>query len=637
MKSKNKLLLGCLRKPIWVYIILAGTIYYYVTDNAFYLDCRRIHPHSKLDKKQIFNATRMKSAIYRPLGSIFSVRRSGKKFHDSLKEVNRHAIGNGSQIHANNYDNSKKKNRNSAKEKQGNEGKKDKTDFGKFEGPSIFSKLNTFGAPIIGLSRTTVSGISSQINYFLGHNGERLSQQVSANSKKVEETVHEVKHEFDKLIHGFTSMQEDFVSSMITMQRNLTDLAMTEYGERRQYFANSLKEFKHNYDEKIEHLLPPQTSHELSQFTKKDLRLRQEIIDDKHRQFLTLMSHIAEEINSQRYKALQSGGKLKKFGAKSLRERMKIFESFPFIPWPFTEKKEMDLDEILQDLKKKLSDLSDFMKERNRIENVFDNLKEKIQQSNELYDEIVARTQSKLYYDKLNDKVLKRILDCLDEDEEQGWELVSSPNAGNGPLVHRKNLPSIDGHFSKYCCVKATGIMNAKYQDILDLFDDNDRITEYNSFYTQGADLETIDDSTKVVWCASPAMFLYKARDFVTVVHIRSLGDGTVCIINRSVSHPLAPADGNGVVSDKILRQNGKCSSKERTDNNKGGKYIRGEIIMGANIIQPIEGTPNKTKFTLVTQVNPGGFAPSWIVNKLTTMGPSSFFRDVEKAANRKK
>ena len=84
-----------------------------------------------------------------------------------------------------------------------------------------------------------------------------LLQMIAANSKKVEETVHEVKHEFDKLIHGFTNMQEDFVSSMITMQRNLTDLAMTEYGERRQYFANSLKEFKHNYDEKIEHLLPP--------------------------------------------------------------------------------------------------------------------------------------------------------------------------------------------------------------------------------------------------------------------------------------------------------------------------------------------------------------------------------------------
>merc|ERR1712146_370713 len=111
-----------------------------------------------------------------------------------------------------------------------------------------------------------------------------------------------------------------------------------------------------------------------------------------------------------------------------------------------------------------------------------------------------------------------------------------------------------------------------------------------------------------------------------------------VCIINRSVSHPLAPANGQGVISEKILRQGVANSTKNVVENNnQGASYIRGEIIMGANIIQPMEGVPDKTRFTLVTQVNPGGFAPSWIVNKLTAMGPSSFFQDVEKAANRKK
>jgi len=49
-----------------------------------------------------------------------------------------------------------------------------------------------------------------------------------------------------------------------------------------------------------------------------------------------------------------------------------------------------------------------------------------------------------------------------------------------------------------------------------------------------------------------------------------------VVVVNRKAEHPDAPA----------------------TD-----KYVRGKILMGANIIQPIPGHPNRCRFSMVTQV----------------------------------
>ena len=109
-----------------------------------------------------------------------------------------------------------------------------------------------------------------------------------------------------------------------------------------------------------------------------------------------------------------------------------------------------------------------------------------------------------------------------------------------------------------------------------------------------------------MVWAASPPVLFFKPRDFCTVVHYRKLKvsehlhtlifwsslcdfftnscgdgdggwqDGTVEVVNRKAEHPDAP----------------------ETD-----KYVRGKILMGANIIQPLPGQPNRCRFTMVTQV----------------------------------
>jgi hypothetical protein len=116
--------------------------------------------------------------------------------------------------------------------------------------------------------------------------------------------------------------------------------------------------------------------------------------------------------------------------------------------------------------------------------------------------------------------VLKRVLDCLDEGEAQGWELVTDKK---GVKVHKKTMASITGKASRYCCVKAshhplcawcpadvtvdvtglcicqaTGVINASASEILKLFEDNSRVAEYNPLYNYGRDLEEINENTKV-------------------------------------------------------------------------------------------------------------------------------------------
>ena len=43
--------------------------------------------------------------------------------------------------------------------------------------------------------------------------------------------------------------------------------------------------------------------------------------------------------------------------------------------------------------------------------------------------------------------------------------------------------------------------------------------------------------------------------------------------------------------------------------------YVRAQIVLGANIMQPILNEPNKCRLTMVTQIDPGGFTPPVLVN----------------------
>eukprot|EP00904_Undaria_pinnatifida_P009544 jgi/Undpi1/571/HiC_scaffold_10.g04035.m1 len=208
--------------------------------------------------------------------------------------------------------------------------------------------------------------------------------------------------------------------------------------------------------------------------------------------------------------------------------------------------------------------------------------------------------------------------------ESEGWEHVTSKR---GVEVVRKFMPPPprsasssarsergvvdEAAAAKFACVKATGTLDAEAAEVFSLFLDNERVHEYNDNCRVVRDLERLSPDTKISWAATPKYGPFKARDFVTVVHYRTLDDGTMVVVNRAVEHPAA---------------------------RRGKKYVRAEILIASNIMRPNREDPTKTDFISVTHINPGGIADSTlgakIVNKLCAKAPVNLLLALEKTAN---
>lgn len=105
---------------------------------------------------------------------------------------------------------------------------------------------------------------------------------------------------------------------------------------------------------------------------------------------------------------------------------------------------------------------------------------------------------------------------------------------------------------------------------------------------------------------------LKQARDFCTLVHFRTLSDGTLAQVSLPVEHPAAP---------------------------RSSKFVRSEIMLAGNFMRAVPGDPSRTEFLMVTHVNPGGAAQTragaMLVNSLCTSSPVSFIRRLEAAGQK--
>lgn len=218
-----------------------------------------------------------------------------------------------------------------------------------------------------------------------------------------------------------------------------------------------------------------------------------------------------------------------------------------------------------------------------QIESSIKLMQEKIATSNSAYEELLTKRRASLYYTAVSDACLSQVLKLTDLKSNPGWKLIREED---GYLVYRKMMGIGPG--SKYACVMCHGIINAPPKDVFALFEDNTRVPEYNSFYERGRDIEVVAENTKITWTATPPVFPFKPRDFCTLIHMRRLKDGTFVILNKATTHPEAPHVAG---------------------------YVRGSIVLAANIIQPIPGDSRKSRLTMLTQLDPGGFAPPVAIN----------------------
>ncbi len=141
------------------------------------------------------------------------------------------------------------------------------------------------------------------------------------------------------------------------------------------------------------------------------------------------------------------------------------------------------------------------------------------------------------------------------------------------------------------------------------LFVDNQRVHEYNEYCKEVKDLEWLDPTTKITYSLTGRPW---SRDFVTRVHYCTLPDATKVIVNRAEEHELAP-----------IRPN----------------FTRMTMPLGANILRSVKGDQSKTEVTLITHVNPGGFAQThfgaMVTNRLSTDSPRQFLSKLNAVAHR--
>eukprot|EP00752_Nemacystus_decipiens_P004825 g4391.t1 len=164
----------------------------------------------------------------------------------------------------------------------------------------------------------------------------------------------------------------------------------------------------------------------------------------------------------------------------------------------------------------------------------------------------------------------------------------------------------------RFACVKATAVISVPPEVVYLLFADNSRVSEYNEHCREVKDLEVLSQDSKITWAASGRMGPFKARDFCTLVHFRTLSDGTLAQVSRPVEHPAAP---------------------------RSSRYVRSEILLAGNFMRPVPGDPSRTEFLMVTHVNPGGAAETragaMLVNSLCASSPVNFIRRLEVAAQK--
>mmetsp|Transcript_38156 Transcript_38156/g.49226 ORF Transcript_38156/g.49226 Transcript_38156/m.49226 type:complete len:359 (+) Transcript_38156:217-1293(+) len=236
----------------------------------------------------------------------------------------------------------------------------------------------------------------------------------------------------------------------------------------------------------------------------------------------------------------------------------------------------------------------------------------------------VLTSEEKEAFQNLNQQSLDHLLEMVGSQE---WDYVTERQ---GVKVWKRFLPSflkhnkeqipLDGEeiamaerAAKFAAVKAFGVIDAPVEEVYKLFLDNSRVSEYNDQCAQVADLEYVNENTKVTWACTPRYGPIKARDFCTVVHYRKLSDGTCVVVNRPTNHEQA----------------------KRSD-----EFVRSEILIAGNIMRPNADDPeNKTDFYSVTHVNPGGICDSkpfaMVMNALCANAPVSFIRKLEVAANK--
>lgn len=179
--------------------------------------------------------------------------------------------------------------------------------------------------------------------------------------------------------------------------------------------------------------------------------------------------------------------------------------------------------------------------------------------------------------------------------EEQPWEdLLAKDNL----LVWKMSIKD-----SPFIAIKATAILDVTPNALSQVLAPGDIniVRSYNPMILDGKDLEYIGKDKKISWSVTAPLWPVRARDFVTAITRHRFPDGSMVLVQRATTHKDAP-------------------EPSPTDD-----LVRGQILHGIMLVEPIPGSKNRTRFTMVHHFNPGGNIPVWFVNWLAEIKPVTF------------
>jgi hypothetical protein len=170
--------------------------------------------------------------------------------------------------------------------------------------------------------------------------------------------------------------------------------------------------------------------------------------------------------------------------------------------------------------------------------------------------------------------------------------------------------------------VRAAGILPVSPKTLFDLLIDSGRVKEYNKLSNGRTDLLILQDNmqqegpfgksvTKVMRSSSNPPVLNRTMEFVSLLHAQELHDQTgFIIVTRAVTTP---------------------KDKQKQKQTTSSSVLQSEILLGVNLIRPIDGDPNRCLMINVTQIR-SPMIPMIIANRIGTSAAANFIKDLRTA-----
>ena len=181
--------------------------------------------------------------------------------------------------------------------------------------------------------------------------------------------------------------------------------------------------------------------------------------------------------------------------------------------------------------------------------------------------------------------------------------------------VHEDQGICVFRHAVDRDCLKATATIDAPLAAVVAILKNASRSKEYNEHCHELKEVERFGDGSQITWTSTASMGPFKARDFLTAVHVREMDGDVVALVNHAVDdHENAPP---------------------RDDE----RYVRSTVRVGCTICRPCPSDPAKTEIELLSAIEDTAISQSptgaAIARKVAETGPVTFIKALEAVARR--